>query len=95
MDVGFISTHFFCIFLDLSAPLFLVICDNHSIRKRVSCKSKGVKFSTFSIVLLTSFQVRFLSDFVTFLRPSGAPFGIILEKKTFPKIALKKKGPPT
>ena len=48
MDFGFISTQFFDIFLYLPAPLVLVIFDNPSIRKRVSCKSKGVKFSTFS-----------------------------------------------
>ena len=48
----------------------------------------------FQHVLLTSFQVRFLSDFVTFLKPSGAPFGTIFQKKTLPKIASKK-GPPT
>jgi hypothetical protein len=46
----------------------------------------------FQHVLLTSFQVRFLSDFVTFLRPSGAPFGTIFEKKG-PEIASKKGDP--
>ena len=48
MDFGFISTPFFDICLYLSAPLVLVIFGNHSIRKRVSCKSEGIKFSTFS-----------------------------------------------
>ena len=48
MDFGFFSTPFFCIVLDLSAPLVLVFFDNASTRKRVSCKSKGFKFSTFS-----------------------------------------------
>ena len=48
MDFGFISTHFFDIFLYLSTPLVLVFFDNSSIRKRVSCKSKSVKFITFS-----------------------------------------------
>ena len=36
----------FCLYL--SAPLVLVIFDNLSMRKRVSCKFKGTKFSTFS-----------------------------------------------
>ena len=49
MDFGFISTQVVDMFLYLSAPLVLVIFGNHSIRKRVSCKSKGVKFSLFSI----------------------------------------------
>ena len=48
MDFGFISTQFFDIVLYLSALLVLVIFDNSSIRKRVSCKSKGIKFGTFS-----------------------------------------------
>ena len=48
MDVGFISTPCFDIFLYLSAPLVLVIFYNLSIRKRVSCNFKGLKFSTFS-----------------------------------------------
>ena len=50
MDVGlkFISTPFFDICLYLSAPLVLVIFGNLSIRKRVSYKSKGIKFSIFS-----------------------------------------------
>ena len=48
MDFSFISTPFFDIVLYLSAPLVLVIFDNPSIRKRVSCKSKGINFSKFS-----------------------------------------------
>ena len=48
MDVGFILTPCLDILLYLSAPLVLVVFDNHSIRKRVSCKSKGITFSTFS-----------------------------------------------
>ena len=48
MDFGFISMPFLDIFEYLSAPLVLVVFDNPSTRKRVSCKSKGVKFSTFS-----------------------------------------------
>ena len=47
MDFGFIPAQFFNIFLYLSAPLVLVIFDNPSMRKRVSCKSKGNTFSTF------------------------------------------------
>ena len=67
MDFGFISTPLFCIFLDLSAPLILVIVDNHSIRKRVSCKSKGIKFSTCSSCFVdfvsSSFFIRFYECF--------------------------------
>ena len=48
MDVGFMSTLLFGIFLYLSAPLVSVIVGNSSIRKHVSCKSKGVKFSILS-----------------------------------------------
>ena len=40
----------------------------------------------FRHVLWTSFQVRFSSDFVTFLRLSGIPFGTIFQTKTIPKI---------
>ena len=58
-------------------------------------KSPGVSnLAHFQHVLLTSFQVRFLLDFVTFLRPSEAPFGTIFEKRTIPKIASKKGDPP-
>ena len=95
MDVAFMSRPFFDIFLYLCAPLVLVIFDNRFIRKRVSCKSKRVKFNTFQHVLLTSFQVRFLSDVVTFLRPSGIPLDTIFQKKTLPKIASKKGNLPT
>ena len=67
MDFGLISRHCFCIFLDLSAPLVLVIFDNLSIRKRVSCKSKGIKFSTFSTCFVdfvsSSFFIRFCDLF--------------------------------
>ena len=67
MDVGFISTQLFDIVLYLSAPLVLVIFDNPSIRKRVSCKSKGVKFSTFSTCFVdfvsSSFFIRFCDLF--------------------------------
>ena len=48
MDVGFLSTLFFDMLLYLSAPLVLVIFGNHSIRKRVSCRSKDFNFYTFS-----------------------------------------------
>ena len=62
MDFGFISTQFFDIVLYLSAPLVLVIFDNPSMRKRVSCKSEGNKFSTFS-----AFFVDFVSSW-SFIR---------------------------
>ena len=74
MDVGFISMQFFDICLYLSAPLVLVSVDNPSIRKRVSCKSKDIKFSNFSTCFVDFVSSSFLSDFVTFLRPSEAPF---------------------
>ena len=48
MDFDFISTPFFYFCLYLSKPLVLVTFYNLSIRKRVSCKSRGVKFNTFS-----------------------------------------------
>ena len=57
MNVAFISKIFVDILLYLSAPLVLMIFDNSSIRKRVSCKSKGIKFSTFS-----AFFVDFVSS---------------------------------
>ena len=63
MDFGFISTHFFCFLLGLSAPLALVIFDNLSIRKRVSCKSKGVKFSTFSTCFVDFVSSSFFIEF--------------------------------
>ena len=67
MDFGFISTQFFDICLYLSAPLVLVIFDNLSIRKRVSCKSEGIKFSTFSTCFVdfvpSSFFIRFFEFF--------------------------------
>ena len=93
MDFGFISTPFFNMFLYFSAPLVLVIFGNTSIRNRVSCKSKSIELAHFQHVLWTSFQVGFLSDFVTFLRQVGAPFGTIFEKKPLRK-SLQKKGTP-
>ena len=71
MDFGFIPAQFFDIFLYLSAPLVLVIFDNPSMRKRVSCKSKGNKFSTFSAFFVdfvsSSFFVRFRDLFEAIL----------------------------
>ena len=48
MDFGSISIPFFDILVYLSAPLVSVIFYNLSIRKCVSCKSEGIKFSTCS-----------------------------------------------
>ena len=45
----------------------------------------------FQHVLLPSFQVRFLLDFVICLRPCGAPFGTIFQEKPFGK-SIQKKG---
>ena len=63
MNFGFIFTQLLAIVFYLSAPLVLVIFDNPSMRKRVSCRSEGNKFSTFS-----AFFVDFVSSsfFVTF-----------------------------
>ena len=93
MDFGFISTPFFCIFWDLSASLVLVIFDNTSIRKRVSCKSRGVKFSTFS----TCF-VDFVSSsiFIRFCYVFEAIWGSIwhhFSEKNLSEIRLKKREP--
>ena len=71
MDFDSISTPFFCIVLDLSAPLVLVIFYNPSIRKSVSCRSKGIKFSTFSAFFVdfvsSSFFIRICEIFEAIL----------------------------
>ena len=48
----------------------------------------------FQHVLWTSFQVRFILDFVICLQPFGAPFGTIFEKKNHSENRFKKRGPP-
>ena len=63
MDFGFISTRFFDIVLYLSAPLVLVIFDNHSIRKRVSRKSEGFNFSRFPTCFVGFISSLFLLRF--------------------------------
>ena len=63
MDFGFIPAQFFDIFLYLSAPLVLVIFDNPSMRKRVSCRSEGNKFSTFSAFFVDSVSSSFFMRF--------------------------------
>ena len=83
----------FDIFLYLSALLVLVIFGNHSIRKRVSCKSDGIKFGTFSTCCLAFVSSVVLADFVTFLMPSEVPFCTIFETKPFRKSLQKKGGP--
>ena len=94
MDFGFIPAQFFDIFLYLSALLVLVIFDNPSMRKRVSCKSKGNKFSTFSAFFVdfvsSSFFIRFCDIFEAIL---GSIWHHFLEKKPFRK-SLQKMGPP-
>ena len=94
MDVGFISTPFFCICLDLSAPLALVILTTLPFENAFLASPRVSNLAHVQHVLLTSFQVRFLLDFVIFLRPCGVPFGIIFEKKTRSKSASKKEGSP-
>ena len=93
MDFDIISTTLFYIVLDLSAPLILVIFDSHSIRKRVSCKSKGIKFSTF----LTCF-VAFVSSstFIRFCDVFEAIWASIwhhFSEKNLSEIRLKKRSP--
>ena len=93
IDIGFISIPFFGIFRNLSASLFLVIVGNHSIRKRVSCKSKGIKFSTFLTCFVDFVSSSRFIKFLIFLKPFEAPFDTIFEKKPFRK-SLQKKGTP-
>ena len=93
MDFGFISTPFFCIVLDLSAPLVLVIFDNPSIRKRVSCKSRGVKFSTFSTCFVDFVSSSF---FIGFCHVFEAIWGSIwhhFREKNLSENRLKKREP--
>ena len=74
MDFGFIPAQFVDIFLYLSAPLVLVIFDNPSIRKRVSGKSEGVKFRTFSTCFVDFVSSSFFIGFCKFFE---AIFGSI------------------
>ena len=94
MDFWFISLRCFDICLYLSAPLVLVVFDNHSIRKRVSCNYKSIKFSTLSASFVdfvsSSFFIRFCEIFEAIW---GSIWHHFLEK-TIPKIASKK-GDPT
>ena len=93
MDFDFISTPFFCIVLDLSAPLVLVIFDNHSIRKRVSCKSKGVKFSTFSTWFVDFVPSSFFTRFCEFFEAIGGPIWHYFSEENPSEIRLKKGDP--
>jgi hypothetical protein len=94
MDFSFISTHFFDICLYLPAPLVLVIFDNTSIRKRVSCKSEGLKFRTFSACFVdfvsSSFFIRFCDIFEAIL---GSIWHHFWEKNPSEN-HFKKRGPP-
>ena len=93
MDVGFISSHVFCIFLDSSAPLVLVIFDNPSIRKRVSCKSKGIKFSTFSTCFVDFVSSSFFIGFCDLFEAIWSSIWHHFWEKNVPKIASKKGDP--
>ena len=68
---GFILRPSFDIVLYLSALLVVVIFDNPSIRKRVSCKSEGLKFGTFPTCFVdfvsSSFFIRFCNFFEAIL----------------------------
>ena len=94
MDFGFISTPFFDICLYLPAPLVLVIFDNLSIRKRVSCKSEGLKCGTFPTCFVdfvsSSFLIRFCDLFEAIL---GSIWHHFWEKNPSEN-RFKKRGPP-
>ena len=95
MDFGFISTPFFYFVLYFSAPLVLVIFDNPSMRKRVSCKSKGNTFSTFPAFFVdfvsSLFFIRFCDIFEAIL---GSIWHNFLEKNPSGN-HFKKWDPPT
>ena len=95
MDFGFISTPLFCMCLDLSAPLALVIFDNHSIRKRVSCKSKGVKFSTFSTCFVDFVSSSFFIGFCDLFEAIWGSIWHHFSEKNASENRFKKRGPPT
>ena len=76
MDFGFISTPFFNMFLYLSAPLVLVIF-GIPFENAFLASPRVSNLAHFQHVLWTLLQVRFLTDFVTFLKPSESPFGIL------------------
>ena len=62
-------------------------------RKRVSCRSEGNKFSTFSAFFVDFVSSSFFNRFRDLLRTFWTPFDTIFEKKTLPKIASKKGAP--
>ena len=90
MDFRFILTQLVDIFLYFSAPLGLVILTTIPFENAFLASPRVSNLEHFRHVLWTSFQVRFVSDFVPFLKQFGAPFGTIFQKKTLPKIASKK-----
>merc|ERR1711966_258218 len=85
--------HLFNICLYLSAPLVLVIFDNFSIRKRVSCKSEGLEFGTFPTCFVdfvsSSFFIRFCDLFDAIL---GSIWHNLSEKNASEN-RFKKRGP--
>ena len=93
MDFGFISTQLFGIFLDLSAPLVLVIFDNLSIRKRVSCKSKGIKFSTFSTCFVDFVPSLFFIRFCDLFEAIWGSIWHHFSEKNLSENRLKKREP--
>ena len=95
MHFGFISTTFFDICLYLSAPLALVIFDNHSIRKRVSCKSKGIKFSTFSTCFVDFVSSSFFIGFCEFCEAIWRSIWHNFREKNRSENRFKKRDPPT
>ena len=87
MDFGFISTPFFCIVLDLSAPLILVIFDNLPFENAFLASPRVSNLARFQHVLWTSFRVLFFIRFRDIFEAIWAPFGTIFSEKTVPKIA--------
>ena len=95
MDVGFISMLFWEICKYLSAPLVLVVFDNLSTRKRVSCKSKGVKFSTFSTCFVDFVSSSFFIGFCDLFEAIWGSIWHHFSEKNASENRFKKRGPPT
>ena len=93
-DFSWVLALFRNMFLILSALLVLVIFWVAIPFENAFLASPRVLDSAhFQHVLWTSYQVRFLSDFVTLLEPPEARVGTTFENKTVPKIVSKKRDP--
>jgi len=81
-------------FLQLFAPLALVIFYNPSIRKLVFHRSRGINFNTFCGCFFDFISsVVFDHVFLTFGGNLGLHLASIFKKKTLPKMASKKGAP--